>query len=499
LLVVLGVLVLLAASSGLCWAGDGSGFKTVLDKPVSQVFLSPGFAEDGTAFASVNLPKSGTALYQSKDGGRTWKKIKWLVDNTYREDEEIAELCDMAWLQDGSVLLVGTWAKEGKPFFCISRDNGNRWETVDPDQDAPMNIEPAGSKLLGVFRLDYGSMAMLKESRDGGRTWPSDIKAGVVPYSRSIVALDGSKYFVVLDDNSLWTTADGGKTWRDTGVKLSNLKGEVAAVREASGTETVVACSPGVQAGVYVSRDGGVTWKRVDAAQFEWRPKYSASKAISVAAAPGGLIFAGTPDDCVLVSEDYGATWKPVTEGISDEILDIESASVGNSVVVLAATQDGLLRMEYRKQQEAETAEQQPVEEKQEEGRQQSDEMVVPPVKFVVGQKTYSVGDRVFDMDAEAFTENGRTYVPVRYLGDALGAEIKWDGATQMVTLVKDNVTVKLVVGSKAINVNDQPKQMDVAPLVRGGRTYLPARYVAEAFGYRMGWDPVTQTVSVTK
>ncbi|NHM28128.1 copper amine oxidase N-terminal domain-containing protein [Desulfofundulus sp. TPOSR] len=180
------------------------------------------------------------------------------------------------------------------------------------------------------------------------------------------------------------------------------------------------------------------------------------------------------------------------------EILDIESVPVGDSVVVLAATQDGLLRMEYRKQQEAETPEQQPEEEKQEEGRQ-SDEMVVPPVKFVVGQKTYRVGDRVFDMDAEAFTENGRTYVPVRYLGDALGAEIKWDGATQTVTLVKDNVTVKLVVGNKAINVNDQPKQMDVAPLVRGGRTYLPARYVAEVFGYRMGWDPAAQTVSVTK
>lgn len=373
LLVVLGVFVFLAASSGLCWAGDGSGFETVLDKRVSKVYLSPSFAQDGTAFAFVTK----TALYRSEDGGKTWEKVRWLVDNIYREDEEIAELRDMAWLQDGSVLLVGTWAKDGKPFFCISRDNGNRWENVNSDQDAPVNIEPAGNKLLGVFRVNYGSMTMLKESTDGGRTWPSDIKTGVVPDSRSIVALDGSKYFVVLDNNSLWVTADGGKTWRDTGIQLSEtpdpagprprpgvpssmLKGEVAAIREASGAETVVACSPGAQAGVYVSRDGGATWKKADVAQFEWRPKYSASRAISVAAAPGGLIFAGTPDDCVLTSEDYGATWKPVTEGVSGEILDIDSVPVGDSVVVLAATRDGLLRMEYRKQQEAETPEQQP-------------------------------------------------------------------------------------------------------------------------------------------
>ncbi|MBE3584629.1 stalk domain-containing protein [Desulfofundulus thermocisternus] len=35
--------------------------------------------------------------------------------------------------------------------------------------------------------------------------------------------------------------------------------------------------------------------------------------------------------------------------------------------------------------------------------------------------------------------------------------------------------------------------------MLRGLNSYLPARYVAEAFGYRMGWDPAAQTVSVTK
>jgi hypothetical protein len=38
---------------------------------------------------------------------------------------------------------------------------------------------------------------------------------------------------------------------------------------------------------------------------------------------------------------------------------------------------------------------------------------------------------------------------------------------------------------------------MDVAPMIRDGRTYLPARYVAEAFGCTVTWDPVGRTVTI--
>lgn len=40
-------------------------------------------------------------------------------------------------------------------------------------------------------------------------------------------------------------------------------------------------------------------------------------------------------------------------------------------------------------------------------------------------------------------------------------------------------------------------KTMDVAPLIKNGRTYLPARYVAEAFGYTVHWNPSDQTVAI--
>ncbi|SHJ14890.1 stalk domain-containing protein [Desulfofundulus thermosubterraneus] len=119
---------------------------------------------------------------------------------------------------------------------------------------------------------------------------------------------------------------------------------------------------------------------------------------------------------------------------------------------------------------------------------------------FVVGQKGYTADGQAKQMDAAAFAEQGRTYVPVRYLALALGVpedKITWSPSAGTVTLIRDKVTVVLAVGGKVMYVNDEPKQMDVAPVVRNGRTYLPARFVAEAFGYEVGWNPGSQAVLV--
>ncbi|WP_027718107.1 stalk domain-containing protein [Desulfovirgula thermocuniculi] len=516
------ILIAVVATPGL--ASADIGFERVLGGTVAKVFAFPDVPGGPLAFAFVKeegtYGKSGACLlYRSRDSGKTWEKVEWLVDNIYRGDEEIGELRSMAALSDGTLVLTGSWARTSEPFLLYSRDGGTRWESQASGEGSPLVAWAAGDRVFGLFKYRFGSMTVLKVSDDRGRTWPVDLKVGLEANERAFTTPDGRACFVVSDAYALWATADGGTTWRDTGVRLSAvphplgpgyapgwppdmLGGEVAAVFEADGSLTAVACSPGAPAGVYISRDGGKTWKQVEQAQFEWRPKHTASRAISVAAAPGGLIFAGTPDDCVLVSEDYGVTWKPVTQGVTEEVHELACFPSGDSVVVLAATPAGLLRMEYQKHQvQVGGALEQGAGGSEGQNQGQMSEKTSPPavVKFVIGQRAFWVGDQKKDMDAEAFTENGRTYMPVRYLGESLGAEVGWDGATQTVTLAKSNVMVKLVVGDKIIYVNGQPREMDVAPLVRRGRTYLPARYVAEALGYKVGWDPVTQAVSVMR
>jgi len=117
--------------------------------------------------------------------------------------------------------------------------------------------------------------------------------------------------------------------------------------------------------------------------------------------------------------------------------------------------------------------------------------------KFVVGQSAYYLGDNQNTMDAAPFISDGRVLVPVRYLADALGAQTAWDSAANRATISKGGTTVELVIGSDTITVNNRGTQMDVAPVISGGRTYLPARYVAESLGYTVLWDAGTRTVTV--
>lgn len=119
-------------------------------------------------------------------------------------------------------------------------------------------------------------------------------------------------------------------------------------------------------------------------------------------------------------------------------------------------------------------------------------------VVFKVGEKNYYVNEKTFPMDASPFIAQGRTYVPLRYLALALNVaekDILWDKNTKTVLLTKDGVELRLTVGSRTITVNGQAKDMDVAPVIRDGRSYLPARHVAEALGYRVEWNQQNRTV----
>jgi len=126
-------------------------------------------------------------------------------------------------------------------------------------------------------------------------------------------------------------------------------------------------------------------------------------------------------------------------------------------------------------------------------------------ITFKPGLKEYIIQDgareRKEDADAAPFIESGRLYVPVRYLASALGIPdtgIKWSPSDQAVTLTDKNISVTLYVGGDIMYVNDiaQPR-MDVVPLSRGGRVYLPACFVAESLGCRVAWDEAEQKVEI--
>jgi len=116
---------------------------------------------------------------------------------------------------------------------------------------------------------------------------------------------------------------------------------------------------------------------------------------------------------------------------------------------------------------------------------------------FYIGSTIYSVNGVNKIMDVAPYIKAGRTYVPVRYLGEALGADVAWDEVTKTVTLTKGDKSVVLEIGSTIAKVNGADVQMDVAPEIVNGRTMLPARWVAQGLGYMVGWNEVLKQVVV--
>lgn len=93
------------------------------------------------------------------------------------------------------------------------------------------------------------------------------------------------------------------------------------------------------------------------------------------------------------------------------------------------------------------------------------------------------------NVKVKPFIKNDRTLVPVRFISESLGAEVGWDKSTSTVTVKSNNKTVKLVIGSKKMTVGKSSVEIDVAPLISEGRTYLPLRSLVEALGKKVFYD----------
>ena len=92
---------------------------------------------------------------------------------------------------------------------------------------------------------------------------------------------------------------------------------------------------------------------------------------------------------------------------------------------------------------------------------------------------------------------NGRTLVPLRDIFEALGANVDWNPAAQSIVARKDGTVVGLAINNRTASVNGNIVQLDQAATLLQGRTYVPLRFVGEAFGAKVNWNNTLQTVSI--
>ncbi|HEX3011926.1 MAG TPA: choice-of-anchor D domain-containing protein [Syntrophomonadaceae bacterium] len=123
-------------------------------------------------------------------------------------------------------------------------------------------------------------------------------------------------------------------------------------------------------------------------------------------------------------------------------------------------------------------------------------------MRFYVGKNYYYVNDRLKTMNTSPIISGSRTLLPIRYVAEALGANVGWEQNDQRVTIIFKNKTLILWIGHKAAVVNGEVIPIDqgnsnTTPIIISGRCMLPLRFVSEALGCQVDWNANTQEIKV--
>lgn len=87
--------------------------------------------------------------------------------------------------------------------------------------------------------------------------------------------------------------------------------------------------------------------------------------------------------------------------------------------------------------------------------------------------------------------------VPFRPVFEKLGLKVEWDESAQTVRGFKDGVEISLQVGKQAASIGKRNIGLTVAPKVINGTTYVPLRFVGEALNLQVEWDDVNREVRI--
>lgn len=99
------------------------------------------------------------------------------------------------------------------------------------------------------------------------------------------------------------------------------------------------------------------------------------------------------------------------------------------------------------------------------------------------------IDGKIIKTDAAPFIEKDRTFVPIRFIGEALNYKVDWNKDKKLVTIKNNDRQILMTIGDTNITVNNEKIKNDVAPLIRKDRTYVPLRFVAENMNLKVNWD----------
>lgn len=119
-------------------------------------------------------------------------------------------------------------------------------------------------------------------------------------------------------------------------------------------------------------------------------------------------------------------------------------------------------------------------------------------IKMKINDVNYTVNGQAKKMDAKPFISNSRTLVPLRFIIEAIGGDVAWDGDSRVVTVNSKGKSIILPIDSKKITVDGKEIAIDQAAIIKGDRTYVPIRFVAENLGMNVNYINESREIEIS-
>ena len=110
-----------------------------------------------------------------------------------------------------------------------------------------------------------------------------------------------------------------------------------------------------------------------------------------------------------------------------------------------------------------------------------------------------TVNNAYLKMDSEPFLFDGFTFVPIRFVSEALGAEVNWNAEKKSAIIENSGTNIELTAGKKYAYVSGKKVPVGHSVKLVNDRTYVPVRFVSESLGCDVGWDSTSYTVEIYK
>lgn len=125
------------------------------------------------------------------------------------------------------------------------------------------------------------------------------------------------------------------------------------------------------------------------------------------------------------------------------------------------------------------------------------DEPARSKIVMTADKSNATVNGKAVRLEAAPFIQDGYTYVPLRFVTEAMGAQVFFEDKTRRITVLRGGQMLEMTIGQKDYMLNGVRYTSDVAPFIKNNRTLIPVRLFSEKLGFTVGYEDKLRKITI--